>query len=303
MAKRKPKTGDELLLHNAYEAAKKSCKAKYGSTASAAAIDTLVGISLKFLKEKCKKVPLISTVAGKQYFSFQSKNGKYELSRPINKANFDHDLDAVSKEWKAWRNGKAYDERTMSKMVYTVAMAPCAAMEVFDKGNKKGPATYFECLIGHVFSVAFGVEPRKKATLKVKGKTIRLTMDLIFDPPGKPSIHMSVKMSTRERIVQAWAHQRLLDAAYGDGKYLGMMVLFSETKLDLVTKEVVEICVPEQWFAYQVLLAKFDRIFYFDIPAKYAQLSKDHPDIIAIRYFGDFFAEQLAEKGGHSSDE
>lgn len=297
MAKRNAKEGDELLLHNAYQATKRSCKAKYGSAASAAAIDTLVGIALKFLKEKCKTVPLRSSVAGKEYFSFQSKDGKSQLSRPINKAHFDHDLDAVSKEWKAWRAGKAYDPRTMARMVYTVAMAPCAVMEIFDKGNKKGPATYFECLIGHIFSVAYGVEPRQKANLKVKGKTIRLTMDLIFDPPGKPSIHMPVKMSTRERIVQAWAHQRLLDAAFGDGKYKGVMVLFSETKLDLVTKEVVEICVPDQWLAYQVLLAKFDRIFYFDIPAKYAQLAKENANVISIRYFGDFFAEQLAEKG------
>ncbi len=297
MAKRKAREGDELLLHNAYQATKQSCKAMYGSAASAAAIDTLVGISLKFLKEKCKKVALHSAVPGKVYFSFQSKDGKSQLSRPINKAHFDHNLDAVSREWKAWRAGKAYNADTMARMVYTVAIAPCAVMEVFDKGNKKGPATYFECLIGHIFSVAYGVEPRQKATLRVNEKTVRLTMDLIFDPPLKPSIHMPVKLSTRERIVQAWAHQRLLDAAFGGKKYRGVMVLFAETKLDLQTKEVVEICVPDQWLAYQAFLAKFDQIFYFDIPAKYAQLAKDNADIISIQYFGDFFAEKLAEKG------
>lgn len=302
MAKRKPKVGDELELHNAYKAVKQACKTKYGTPAASAAIDSMVGISLKFLKDKCKVVELTSLVAGKEYFSFQSKDGLSQLSRPINKAHFDHDLDAVSKEWKAWRRGSAYNHKTMAKMVYTVAMAPCAVMEVFDKGNKKGPATYFECLIGHIFAVAYNVEPRKKASLKVKDRTVRLTMDLIFDNPGKASIHMPVKMSTRERIVQAWAHQRLLDAAYGVGKYRGVMVLFSETKLDSKTLEVVEICVPDQWFAYQALLAKFDRIYYFDIPEKYKQLTDANPELIKIKYFGDFFAEQLAEKGDRSSD-
>lgn len=295
MAKRKPKSGDELLLHNAYEAAKKSCKAKYSSEATASAIDTLVGISLKFLKEKCKKVKLDSKVPDKTYFSFQSKDGLSQLSRPINVAHFNHDLDQVSKEWTAWRRGKELPFDDLRKMIYTVAISPCAAMEVFDKGNKKGPATYFECLIGHIFSEAFDVEPRKKASLPVRGKKVRLTMDLIFDlGDGKPSIHMPVKMSTRERIVQAWAHQRLLDAAFGTKKYKGIMVLFSETKLDSKTLEVVEICVPDQWLAYQALLSRMDRIYYFDIPAKYKSLTDGFPDLITIKNFGDFFAEKVS---------
>jgi hypothetical protein len=51
------------------------------------------------------------------------------------------------------------------------------------------------------------------------------------------------------------------------------------------------------------LLAQFDRIYYFDIPLQYAQLASEHPDLIVIRHFGDFFAERLAEEGGHSSND
>lgn len=291
MAK-KQRTGDELLLHNGYEAAKKSCKATYNSKGTAAAIDTLVGISLKFLKDKCKQVPLISLVPGKEYFSFQSSDGKSSLSRPVNAAHFNNDLDEVSKQWKAWRNKEALADDDLRKMIYTVAIGPCAAMEIFDKGNKKGPATYFECLIGHIFSEAFNVEPTKKASLPVEGKKVRLTMDLLFDLKGGSKIHMPVKMSTRERIVQAWAHQRLLDAAYGPGTYKGFMILFSETKLDSKSKEVVEICVPEQWLAYQVLLSQMTRIYYFDIPDKYAKLAAEHPTVIHIKNFETFFAEK-----------
>jgi hypothetical protein len=98
-------------------------------------------------------------------------------------------------------------------------------------------------------------------------------------------------MSSRERVVQAWAHQRLLDAAYGDGQYIGVMVLFSETKLDSRLLEVVEICVPDQWLAYQTLLSKMDRIYYFDVPKRYQELTTNFPKTIQIKQFGKFFTE------------
>jgi hypothetical protein len=101
-------------------------------------------------------------------------------------------------------------------------------------------------------------------------------------------------MSTRERVVQAWAHQRILDGAYGDGAYKGIMVLFTETKLDSRSHEVVEICVPDQWLAYQSLLAKIDRIYYFDVPTRYQALTDAHPDLIQIKQFGEFFRERAS---------
>jgi hypothetical protein len=99
-------------------------------------------------------------------------------------------------------------------------------------------------------------------------------------------------MSTRERVVQAWAHHRLLDAAFGNNSYKGIMVLFSETKLDNKKLEVVEICVPDQWLAYQALLSKMERIYYFDVPVRYAALAQRFPTEMPVRIFGDFFIEK-----------
>lgn len=122
-----------------------------------------------------------------------------------------------------------------------------------------------------------------------------MTMDFLIDVgTNHPKVHLPVKMSSRERVVQAWAHQRLLNAAYGDGEYRGIMVLFSETKLDSRSLEVVEICVPDQWLAYQALLAHMDRIYYFDVPVRYQALTAQFPDVIAIKPFGDFFNEREA---------
>ena len=116
-------------------------------------------------------------------------------------------------------------------------------------------------------------------------------MDFLFDL-GARKVHVPVKMSTRERVVQAWAHQRLLDSAYGKGEYTGIMVLFSETKLDSRSHEVVEICVPDQWLAYQSLLSKMDRIYYFDLPKRYQDLTDSFPTVIQIKQFGEFFTEK-----------
>jgi hypothetical protein len=84
----------------------------------------------------------------------------------------------------------------------------------------------------------------------------------------------------------------MLDTAFGVDTYKGIMVLFSETKLDNKKLEVVEICVPDQWLAYQLLLCKMERIYYFDVPGRYADLAARFPDIMPIKIFGDFFIEK-----------
>jgi hypothetical protein len=170
-------------------------------------------------------------------------------------------------------------------------------MELFDRQNKKGPATYFECLVGHVFARELGINPEKRALLTVQGQRVRLTMDFLFNAAGGVKVHLPVKMSTRERVVQAWAHQRILDGAYGVGVYKGIMVLFSETKLDSRSHEVVEICVPDQWLIYQTLLSRIERIYYFDMPERYKTLSREYAEVITIRPFGDFFSERASVFG------
>ena len=190
------------------------------------------------------------------------------------------------------------DTARLERMLYTVALAPCLAMELLNRGNKKGPATYFECVIGHIFAKSLSIGPVKGARLPVPGSSVRMTMDFLFEAAGDhPNIHLPVKMSTRERVVQAWAHQRLLDSAFGDDYFKGIMVLFSETKLDSRKLEVVEICVPDQWLAYQSLLSKMERIYYFDLPVRYQELTDSFPSVIQIRPFHEYFMEAASVVG------
>lgn len=281
----------DSILRVEYEEAKQQCGADSKSIEAGEAILRLAMISLKFLVKKCKSIDLVSRVPGKQYFSFKKAN---VIARPANRELFIADSSAITRLWKKWLS-EAISPTDFAKLTYTIALAPCLAMELFDRQNKKGPATFFECYIGHLFAKAVGINPTKRARLPVHGRNVLMTMDFLIDMGKKHrKVHLPVKMSTRERVVQAWAHQRLLDAAYGVGAYRGIMVLFSETKLDSRSLEVVEICVPDQWLAYQGLLAHMDRIYYFDVPVRYQELTEQFPDVIAIKQFGEFFNEKEA---------
>jgi len=248
-------------------------------------------MALRFLEEKCTRTDLVSRVAGKEYMAFRRKDAPGGISRPANAALFRPDADAVVGKWEDLVQG-LLPEKDLAQMFYTACLAPCLAMELFDRQNKKGPATFFECMIGHVFSRVLRCDPQKSVTLDLEGMKARMTMDFLFHLSEKRRLHLAVKMSSRERVVQAWAHQKVLDAAYGLRAYTGVMVLFAETKLASKSLEVIEVCVPDQWLVYQSFLAQMERIYYFDIPQRYLTLTLEHPTLIHIKPFAHFFTEK-----------
>ena len=239
---------NQATLHDQYVRVKELCAADCKSSQAAHAILTLAQQSLQFLNSESQLVDLVSRVPGKHYVSFQIGN---TVARPANVDFFILDETQFVEFWMSWQSATLNID-DLRRFLYTVALSPCLAMELFDRQNKKGPATYFECFIGHLFSSRYDRNPRKRATLPLEGRPIRMTMDFLFEGDEvAPNIHLAVKTSTRERVVQAWSHQRLLDAAFGTHSYRGVMVLFSETKMNSRNLEVVEICVPDQWLAYQ----------------------------------------------------
>ena len=83
--------------------------------------------------------------------------------------------------------------------------------------------------------------------LTVEDERSTLPTDFIFDlGPKQLKFHVPGKTSTRERAVQVWAHQSILNGVYGEGRFKGILVALAETKLDLNKLEVVEICLPDQ---------------------------------------------------------
>lgn len=270
-------------LQRGYEEVKASSRKSARSHDTANAIHDLAVDALRFLADECYAMPLNSQVEGKEYEAFVHER---VTSRPVNTSLFVAEAEAFDEMWQQWRaGGLGEDERT--KLFYTAGLTPGLAMELFNRQNRKGPATYFESLVGFIFADMLGVNPQRHETLSINGRQVRLTMDFIFRPEVGERVHLAVKMSTRERVVQAWAHQHLLAAAFAKEAYRGILVAFAETKMDSVSREVVEICVPDQWLAYQRFLARMDTIYYFDPPERYIRLARDYPEDVNLQAIGE----------------
>jgi len=210
-------------------------------------------------------------------------------SRPINEALYVNDQRELSRLLRAFRNGfRAATREDITRSAYTIAYSIFAANDVYEVG-RKASATFFEILIGHMVARAVGVSPRKKVRIPESGAD--LPTDYVFDP-GRNSrkIHLPIKTSTRERAVQAWVHQLVLERIFGAGVYRGVLVVSAETKRDSRTGEVIEICVPKQLQMFQSRVAEISRVYYLDPPQVYLNLAAEFPRV-EVKSFGEAFGE------------
>jgi len=237
------------------------------------------------LLERAERVRLTSRVAGKRYFAFRG----HGHSRPINEALYAENnrafnllLDAFRRGFPGTRGGD------IAKSTYTIAYSVLAANDVYEVG-RKASATFFEILIGHIVSRLLGVLPRKK--VRLPESETELPTDYVFDPgQGSRKIHLPIKTSTRERAVQAWVHQLVLERIFGTGEYRGILVVASETKQDSRTGEVIEICVPRQLKMFQQRVTEISRIYYLDPPQAYLALAAEFPRL-EVKSFAEAAAE------------
>ena len=234
------------------------------------------------------KLNIRSAIVGKEYFVF--KNGD-RLSRPINKELFSEEsLDFIGifrdKTWESILDSQ------LQKLLYTMAMSYCAAVDVISRANKKSPSIFFEVFIGNMFAREYLVNPITQISINLPEIQTNLPTDYLFQPTGQfVKIHLPIKLSTRERSVQAWAHQRVLEGMRGVGTYRGVMVVLTETNFVSKDLSVVEVCLPEQWRIYQMYISRMTRIYYFDLPLKYAELPDRFPHI-QVKHFASFFREK-----------
>lgn len=231
-----------------------------------------------------ERVPLKSQT-GKNYFSFRAA----QQSRPINAALYADQPSEFERLLRVFQNGFAGSaEGDIIRATYSAAYSVFSAHDIYEVG-RKASATFFEILIGHICAQSIGVPPRNKVQIPESGAN--LPTDYIFDPgPKSRKIHLPIKTSTRERAVQAWVHQLVLDRIFGADQYLGVLVVASETKRDSRTGEVIEICVPRQLQMFQARVAKMSRVYYLDPPKAYLDLANDFPRI-EVRPFGQALVE------------
>lgn len=135
------------------------------------------------------------------------------------------------------------------------------------------------------------MNPDKKIQVINLDKKTTLPTDFVFNlGTEKSRIHLPIKTSTRERVIQVWAHQRVIDGVYGVNKFRGILVCINETNKQSKDNSVIEVCLPGQWAIYQMYIARMYRVYYLDIPEKYALMSKSYP-FIQVKEFADFFKE------------
>jgi hypothetical protein len=239
---------------------------------------------------KLERVELRSLVPEKQYFAFS--NGK-KLSRAVNKSLFTTD----AAHWKVFcerlgrKDWQGLDVLQTTRIVYSVAVAFFCFVDLTKEGDQKTPGTFFEYLIGHLFAWRLGINPTTRLPVLNLDMETTLPTDYIFNlGKGRAKFHLPIKVSTRERVIQVWAHQRVLDGVYGTGRFLGTPVILTETKTDKAKREVIEICLPDQWRIYQMHIAQLKRIYYLDVPVTYERLNAVFPPL-NVKPFGLFFAE------------
>jgi hypothetical protein len=274
-------------LSRQYEQLKKTSVESLGGAAVANLISDMALHARQILR-RTERVRL-NSVTGKNYFSFRGA----EQSRPVNVALYEDSDREFARMLRRFRDGlPSNDVDAVTRATYSIAYSVFAAHDVHEVG-RKASATFFEILIGHIVARALGIPPRKKVLLPESSADdpTYLPTDYLFDPaPRSRKIHLPIKTSTRERAVQAWVHQLVLERIFSTGRYRGVLVVASETKRNRRTGQVIEICVPGQLQMFQSRVTEMSRVYYLDPPRAYLELANSDPRI-EVKLFGYALSE------------
>jgi hypothetical protein len=198
-----------------------------------------------------------------------------------------------------------------NSIVYTSVMSVACCYDLWQRGSRKTPGTFFEILMAGLLQKMLPRAQFSKhiplASLLNDNETLEgvetvknvdqdneegasVSTDLVIRMPSRPGgIVIPLKITTRERIVQPFAHQRILDSAFGQGQYQSLLVCISETQLDDKTQSVKQVCVPGTVKLFQKYLAPLQGLYYCDLPQRYA--AADMQKILPVRLVGHLFKD------------
>lgn len=184
---------------------------------------------------------------------------------------------------------KALAATDVDALIYTTIMGFAAVIDLWKPGSRKTPGTYFEVVLGTLLSLILPDFVRSKfVTLPDQDENV--STDIVFKKDGIGLV-IPAKITTRERIVQPFAHQRILDSVFGEGHYKSVLLCISETQRDNKTGTVKNICVPGTIKLFQSHLAKLSGIYYVDPPRRY--LAADLTRVVPIATIGKFLTRDL----------
>lgn len=167
-------------LLSLYEGLKKQVKTGFYSIQTSEILTEIYSESLSFLATK-NRLPLTSRVADKEYFAFVDEN---KMSRAINHSLYNPECD----KWQSFREAmrsediSRFSAEDIQKILYTMAISFCAAIDLIKDGDQKTPGTFFEYFVAHFFTWRVGVEPSNSIKiLKFDDIESTLPTDFIFN--------------------------------------------------------------------------------------------------------------------------
>lgn len=241
------------------------------------------------------------THGSKIYTSFQQG---INLSRPILTSLFIRDADDFRRLWDlfiASIDGECHISTMVAndidRVLYTSVMSFAACYDIWKPKSRKTPGTHFELLLGSVLA-QFMPELARTKFIALPGQDEKVSTDIVFGSEIGGLV-IPAKITTRERIVQPYAHQRILDSVFPDGRYKSVLMCVSETQRDDDNTKVNDICVPGTVRLFQTHLASLSGIYYIDPPARY--LHQDVAAVVRVSTYSALLREDLPKLIGFTT--
>lgn len=272
----------------------KAVKAKYDSGQSP--LSDIQSISTYCLKKlQLESSEAFSAQVGSKEYVIYKAAGNY--TRPCRRHLFISSPEEFGESWEDLLEGIDPEHRKLdipedlvNRLIYTVVFSFSACYDLWKPKSRKTPGTYFEVLLGSMIGVLLPDFVRSKF-IAIPGEDAKVSTDIVFK--GSQESHglvVASKITTRERIVQPYAHQRILDSVFGMQSYKSVLACVSETQRS-GTDRVREICVPGTIRLFQSHLAALTGLYYLDAPTRYLQ--SDVTSLVPVKSVGKMLVEDL----------
>lgn len=209
---------------------------------------------------------------GKLYHIFRAGSN---VSRPVHLPLLIRDRTLFRHAWNeflgsARPRGHRYNFplKETNSVLYSATMAFAVCYDLWKPGSRKTPGTFFEVILGSALQAVLP-EFERTAHVVLPGQTAKVSTDIVFLTPNHTGgLVIGAKITTRERIVQPFAHQRILDSIFGETRFRSVLISVSEMQRQ-GEESANAICVPGSIRLYQLHLASLSGLYYLDPPARY----------------------------------
>jgi hypothetical protein len=182
-------------------------------------------------------------------------------------------------------------------------MAFAALIDILARGDRGGPGAAFQLTVGATLSHLLDKPLRGAVDLTVaNGVRERVNVDItVGDSDAPPVLAVPTKLTTRERIAEAYVHQHILDAAR-PGTYRGILCACSENNVMAPKGTANQDRTPDVCWVQDTLvpgtIALYERymahlnLYYLDPPEPY--LGGGHVGLPPIGFYSTLLLEDLA---------